>query len=161
MKKIIIIVSIIIVIIIAVLFMNKDEQEPILNEELDTSEDVDSDTGFGDIMENLEGIKISGEVQAAFYANRYSMKAVFNNLPNHPDDYFYEGWIIRKKPYDIINTGALNKEGGSYTNIFGSDFDLTDYNFYLLTVEPRDRDFKSSSPVLEIPIEIFKDKHAF
>jgi hypothetical protein len=49
-------------------------------------------------------------------------------------------WIVRQDPLSVISTGRLEKDNEGYANVFKSDKNLTDHDFYVLTLEPDDGD---------------------
>ena len=74
----------------------------------------------------------------------------FENLPNPVGTDFYEGWIVRKGlRFDVISSGRVEKVGGVYTNTYSSGQDLTDHDFYVLTIEPDDGDPAPAGHILE------------
>lgn len=81
----------------------------------------------------------SGRVYTDVIDGRFEMYAVFENLPELRDGYFYEGWLVRNTaPLGFISTGAVTKYQSSYINTFTSETDYTSYNQYVLTIEPGD-----------------------
>jgi len=80
----------------------------------------------------------------------YTFVAEMGGLPILTDDTYYEGWIVRRgQNFSLISTGeALLVEDRVY-NIFVADEDLTDYDFYVLTLENRDANTAPSKHILE------------
>jgi len=93
----------------------------------------------------------SGTAQADFNSvEGYKLKAVFENLPDPQGNEFYEGWIVRQgSDMDVLSSGVAEKENGQYVNTFSSDTDLTDHDFYVLTLEPDDGDPAPADHILE------------
>jgi hypothetical protein len=88
----------------------------------------------------------SGKASAGFEKGEYKLSAEFSGLPELDDGYFYEGWVVRKSgELSVLSTGKVvdNK------NIFVSDKDLTDHNFYVLTLEPDDGNPDPAEHILE------------
>ena len=92
-----------------------------------------------------------GEVKANFEDGTYALLATFENLPDPEGTDFYEGWIVRNFPSSVISTGAatITKGEGIYKNIYSFDQDLTDHDFYVLTLEPDDGDPAPATHILE------------
>lgn len=91
----------------------------------------------------------SGVAKATFGDGAYSMMATFENLPEPQGGDFYEGWIVRKTPFHFISTGELDFENGEFSNTYMSEADLTDHDFYVLTIEPDDGDPAPAEHVVE------------
>ena len=96
------------------------------------------------------GNKATGEAQANFEDGEYSLKATFKDLPDPQGTDFYEGWVVRKGlSFSVISTGRAEKVDGEYQNIYKSQEDLLDHDFYVLTIEPDDGDPEPAEHILE------------
>lgn len=107
---------------------------------------------FGDLIDVTKGGKGNGSgiAQASFKNKQYQLVARFKNLPEPNGTDFYEGWIVRKGlNFSVLSTGKAIKENGEYINVFSSDKDLTDHDFYVLTLEPDDGDPAPAAHILE------------
>ena len=105
---------------------------------------------FGDLVD-VSGGEASGTARAYFNGQEYILVADFNNLPDPESGYFYEGWVVRKQPLSVISTGSAKsrKLESTYQNTFISNQDLTDHDFYVLTIEPDDGDPAPAAHILE------------
>lgn len=103
--------------------------------------------------EDVRGINTGGNATGVAKANwdgsQYLMVATFENLPEPQNDDFYEGWIVRQEPFEFISTGELMLVDGEYVNGYRSDEDLTEYDFYVLTIEPNDGDPAPADHIVE------------
>jgi hypothetical protein len=81
----------------------------------------------------------------------FAVLAVMSNLPDPTGDDFYEGWIVRRgEKFSVISTGKLEKvEGQTWVNRYLTNTDVTDHDFYVLTVEPNDGDPAPADHILE------------
>lgn len=120
---------------------------------------VSSSTKLTDVTngEELLGVAFagdaSGEVSVETRDTSYTVKAIFNNLPELSTDYFYEGWLVGDTGF--ISTGEADiQEDGTYTNTFTTNENITIYTRYVLTLEPRDDDPAPAAHVLEGPLEV-------
>lgn len=106
-------------------------------------------------LEDVSGGDAFGTVSAAYIDGTYSVRALMYNLPETEEGFFYEGWVVRKKPLDIVSTGPVDIDINSkvYVNKYQSGKDLTDHNFYVLTLEPDDGDPAPSEHILEGTLE--------
>ena len=91
----------------------------------------------------LEGIKFAGDSDGMAYATieggMYKLYASFTNLPELPENLFYEGWIVGGAE-GIVSTGELKLVNGIFINEFTDERNMTDSKRYVLTLEPRDGD---------------------
>ena len=69
---------------------------------------------------------------------RYVLYGTFMHMPTPRGGYYYEGWLVRKKPFDLISTGRIVLIDNDYSNVYASTQDLTDHTFFLVTVEHDD-----------------------
>jgi len=99
---------------------------------------------------DVSGGSASGEAMATFASGAYSLNATFADLPDPEGTDFYEGWIVRRGiRFSVLSTGVAEKVDGVYTNLYSSGEDLTDHDFYVLTIEPDDGDPAPAAHVLE------------
>ncbi len=99
---------------------------------------------FGDLTD-VSGGEASGTARAYFDGETYHLIAEFEDLPEPGPDYFYEGWVVRSEPFNFISTGVTDL----HKNVFEAEEDLTDYNLYVLTLEPDDGDPAPAEHILE------------
>lgn len=110
---------------------------------------------LSDVTEGAEirGITTEGNATGVAKANwdgsQYLMVASFENLPEPQGEDFYEGWIVRQDPFEFISTGKAVLVDGVYVNGYRSDMDLTEYDFYVLTLEPNDGDPAPADHIVE------------
>lgn len=99
----------------------------------------------------VTGGTAAGTAQAIFTPEEgYMLFATFSGLPELTDGFFYEGWIARRGDnFDVISTGPLEVIDGVYTNAYSSGTDLTDHDFYVLTLEPDDGDPAPAGHIVE------------
>ncbi|MCH7493056.1 anti-sigma factor [Patescibacteria group bacterium] len=102
----------------------------------------------GDLVD-VSGGEASGSVEAAYIDGVYDLVATLENLPTPAGTDFYEGWIVRNDPSDVLSTGKIDLVDGNYTNTFQSEKDLLDHDFYVLTIEPDDGDPAPANHILE------------
>ena len=135
----------------------QEETDPLPIEEPEVQEPVLSwKADLLDVTEGKEvgGINTAGEAAGhaeVFFAEKYELTVSFEKLPEPQGTDFYEGWIVRKgEAFDVISTGRVSlSEEGVYVNDFMSTKDLTDHDFYVLTIEPDDGDPAPAGHVVE------------
>lgn len=91
----------------------------------------------------------TGTARYGYIDGTYNLLVEFTDLPTPNNDDFYEGWIVRQSPFAFISTGELKYEQDKWINEFSSDIDYSDYDFYVLTIEPNDGDPAPAGHVLE------------
>jgi len=111
-------------------------------------------TGGQDVRGINTGGGGSGIAQSNFKDGTYNLFVTFQNLPDPVGSDFYEGWIVRRGiNFSVINTGRVEKVGGLYTNVYKSEENLNDHDFYVLTIEPDDGDPAPADHILEGTLE--------
>ena len=108
-----------------------------------------SDVTKREVRDINTGGEAVGIAKSNYDGAQYSLLATFENLPTPTSDDFYEGWIVQKDPFMFLSTGIVRKIGGVYTNIYKSRQDLTNYDFYVLTIEPNNGDPAPADHILE------------
>ena len=104
------------------------------------------------VLEDVSDSGARGSATAGYnFQEVYTLKATFSNLSDPEGTDFYEGWIVRRGlNFNVLSTGKVERNSeGIYENIFLSDEDLTDHNFYVLTIEPDDGDPAPADHVVE------------
>lgn len=107
-------------------------------DEMVVADDTMTSDSYQASLVDVSGGSASGTAVTNFKDGEYSLTANFENLPDPAGTDFYEGWVVIKSPLDAISTGRVNKVDGKYVNRFSDGRDLTDYTFYVLTIEPDD-----------------------
>lgn len=128
----------------------------------DVSEDVGvTDTPETDVVASMvyqyEGTLVdvaggssSGTAKSTFDAGAYMLMATVEDLPALKDGFFYEGWVVRQSPFDFISTGVITQGAdGVWVNTYQSTTDYTDYDFYVVTLEPDDGDPAPAAHITE------------
>ncbi len=91
-----------------------------------------------------------GIARSAYINNHYTIVADMGNVPVPADGYFYEGWIVRRgSDMSVISTGAAVKVNDKLINVYSSATNLSDHDFYVLTLEPDDGDPAPAEHILE------------
>lgn len=75
--------------------------------------------------------------------------AEFIWLPDLPDTMFYEGWIVRWSPSNVVSTWEVKKSNGKRTNSRSSRWNLSDHEQYILTLEKRDGNSAPADHIFE------------
>ena len=102
---------------------------------------------------NTKG-RATGMAHAKFEDGTYNLLVTFENLPDPQGTDFYEGWIVRRGVrFHVISSSKAEKINGVYQNSFQSDQDLTDHDFYVLTIEPDDGNPDPAEHILEGTME--------
>jgi hypothetical protein len=162
MKKISIVIFVLILIAIIVAITNNETPveelmtsvEPTEVENM-TSTPTDKPFEFtiSGNLSDVTGGDASGFAEAGFNVENemYLLSMIGQNLPDLEPGYFYEGWIVRRgSNMSVISTGELEMEApGTYTNVFSTMQNLTDHDFYVLTLEPDDGDPAPADHILD------------
>lgn len=150
-NKIIVISLIVLIILIALVFWNSDKvnSPTLVSDNASTELDTFNPQYSGDLVD-VSGGEASGFVQVDYSEGDYQLVAVFENLPELEEGYFYEGWIVRRgENMSVLSTGKVEAPDGMYVNMFSSTEDLRDHDFYVLTLEPDDGDPAPAEHIVE------------
>jgi hypothetical protein len=147
---------------------NQNQSQPIFDSNVpvegdDVVDDVVEETSKtyqynGELIDVTDGKSIrslntggnaSGKVGANYEDGKYLLVAEFKDLPDPQNNEFYEGWIVRRSPLEVISTGVAKKVNGIYVNNYSSNRDLTSHDFYVLTIEPDDNNPAPADHVVE------------
>jgi hypothetical protein len=91
-----------------------------------------------------------GLAHTVFEAGRFTLIAKLGGLPDPAEGYFYEGWLVKRgNNLSVISTGPAVKNDDWYVNVVVSSVDLSDHDFYVLTLEPDDGDPAPAEHILE------------
>ncbi|MFA6525708.1 MAG: anti-sigma factor [Patescibacteria group bacterium] len=155
-------ISVVVVIIIsglAWIFLANDAKEALqINDTIKNTNNVQSVSTntevemlyqFTGLLADVSGGTGFGEAKANFENGEYSLLATFENLPDPEETSYYEGWIVVNAPQNFISTGKAIKANGLYQIIFSSDQDLTDHDYFILTLEPADGDPAPAIHIME------------
>ncbi len=100
-------------------------------------------------LNGVLGNTSSGVASFSWRDGKYTLLATFKDLPDPKGEDFYEGWIIQQSPFKFISTGKAEKTNGIYSNLYISGQDFSNYNQYVLTLEPNDGDPGPAEHIME------------
>ena len=108
-----------------------------------------------ELPENLERANLSdvsgGDgtgIATRSYEDGSFEHSVIAGLPDPEAGTFYEGWLVREEPFDVVYTGKLRIAKGGYILDYNSGADLSDHEQVIVTQETVD-DQKPEQHVLE------------
>ncbi len=110
-----------------------------------------TDKGISGALADVTAGKSYGLVNLKTDGNVYTLTASIGGLPETSDDYFYEGWIIKRgSSMEVLSTGKLIKsDENNFINVYQTTKDLSGFDFYVLTLEPDDGDPAPAEHILE------------
>lgn len=80
----------------------------------------------------------------------FTLIAKMGGLPEPAEGYFYEGWLVRRgEDLSVVSTGKAVTSGVWFGNVFLSSTDLSDHDFFVLTLEPDDGNPAPAEHILE------------
>jgi len=81
---------------------------------------------------------------------QYVLYGTFTGMPKLREGYYYEGWLVRKEPnFSIISTGKVVLIDEEFTSVYVSVTNLSDYDYFVVTLEHNDGDPKPEVEILE------------
>lgn len=101
-------------------------------------------------LADVTGGESFGIAHTQFESGLFTLISNMGNLPDPAEGYFYEGWLVRRgESMSVISTGVAEKTAEGYVNVYTSKIDLSEYDFYVLTLEPNDEDPAPAEHILE------------
>lgn len=76
------------------------------------------------------------------------MHSVLASLPDPEAGAFYEGWLVRPDPFDVVYTGKMRMAKGGYVLDYETSTDLSDHPRVVVTMERVD-DQQPETHILE------------
>ncbi len=112
--------------------------------------DEDFDGWMNAALADVTGGESFGIAHSVFESGEYKLVVSMGNLPKLENDYFYEGWIVRRgSEFSVVSTGRAEQNEDGSVNAYQSAQNLIDYDFYVLTLEPDDGDPAPAEHILE------------
>ena len=91
-----------------------------------------------------------GLAHSTFKDGVHTLISDMGSLPKLDNNYFYEGWIVRRgSDLSVISTGKAELIDDKLVNVYKSSTNLTDHDFYVLTLEPDDDNPAPAEHILE------------
>lgn len=109
-------------------------------------------------LDDVTGGKASGVLRSGYKNGEYALYTSFAGLMDPINDDYYEGWLVRREPFDYISTGRIEKIGGLYNNLYKTTKDLSKYDLYVLTLETNDNNSTPAKHILEGIIKQIKKR---
>ena len=105
---------------------------------------------FAAALADVTGGTSFGIAHSQYVSGTFTLVVEMGNLPEPTSGYFYEGWLVRRgEAFSIVSTGRAQKTEDGFVNVYLSGTDLTDHDFYVLTLEPDDGDAAPTEHILE------------
>lgn len=130
----------------------------VLEQEADQEADIAQDIRDVSVASDAQVVQLApikdfrGVASASSqYSDEGFQHIIVATLPNPPVGYFYEGWLIRSKPFDFFSTGRFIQQADDlkwYLLWQGSE-DKGDYRKVVITLEPEDGDAAPAEHVME------------
>lgn len=106
---------------------------------------------FSAELTDVAGGEATGKATAEYSAEKYLHTVSAHNLPALEEGFFYEGWLVRIEPLDVLSSGKMVPEGeeGGFALSLETPENLTDHTRVVITLEPDDGDPEPAEHVLE------------
>jgi len=98
-------------------------------------------------LKDVSGGDATGIATKSFNNNVFS-GSIIAALPELGSGEFYEGWLVREDPFDLVGVGKLRQAKGGWMVDFTSNTDLSDHKQVVVTQEMVD-DQKPEKHILE------------
>ena len=134
----------------SIVLENADEIKMEANVAQSTEDVRISSQAFDAVLVPIAGSHADGAATSD-YIDGIFRHLVIGTLPDPPEGYFYEGWLVRSRPFDFFSTGEFiqHVDDLKWYLVYESDDDKRDYNKVIVTLEPSDNDPAPAEHVLE------------
>lgn len=104
-------------------------------------------------LTDVSGGDSSGMATATYSAGNY-LHDVEAKLPPLEEDFFYEGWLVKKLPVlSVLSSGVMVENEDGFQLSFESSENLTDHTSVVITLESGERDDKPEVHIIEGELE--------
>lgn len=118
--------------------------------DLETYLDADVRDWTSAALADVTGGESFGIAHSQYVSGGFTLVVEMGNLPEPASGYFYEGWLVRRgENFSIVSMGRATQTQDGYANVYLSGTDFTDYDFYVLTLEPEDGNAAPAEHILE------------
>ncbi|MEK7620477.1 MAG: anti-sigma factor [Patescibacteria group bacterium] len=91
-----------------------------------------------------------GIAHATLKTGSFTLIAQMGNLPEPASEYYYEVWIVRREDsLAVLSLGRAQKTENGYALVYLTDTDLSDHDFFVLTLESNDGNPSPGEHILE------------
>lgn len=91
-----------------------------------------------------------GLAHARLTDGTFTLIAEMGNLPEPAPSYFYEAWLVRREgELAVLSLGRAQKTEKGYAIAYLTSTDLSDHDFFVLTLEPDDGNPAPAEHILE------------
>lgn len=91
-----------------------------------------------------------GIAHATLQAGSYTFIAQMGNLPDPSSEYYYEGWLVRRKgSLAVLSLGRVQHVEKGSALVYLTKTDISDYDFFVVTLEPNDGNPSPGEHILE------------
>lgn len=116
-----------------------------------STEDVEISSQAFEVALSAVGNSHAEGAATSDYVDGTFRHLIVATLPDPPEGYFYEGWLVRSRPFNFFSTGNLiqHVDDLKWYLVYESDDDKRDYNKVIVTLEPNDGNLAPAEHVLE------------
>lgn len=91
-----------------------------------------------------------GIAHATLKAGSFTLIAEMGNLPEPASGYYYEGWLVRREvSLAVLSLGRAQKTEDGYALVYLTSTDLSDHDFFVVTLESDDGNAAPGEHILE------------
>lgn len=91
-----------------------------------------------------------GIAHATLKTGSFTLIAQMGNLPEPASEYYYEGWVVRREgELAVLSLGRAQKTEDGYALVYLTSTDLSDHDFFVVTLESDDGNPAPGEHILE------------
>lgn len=105
---------------------------------------------WGAALADVTGGDSYGTAHATLKTGSFTIIAQMGNLPEPASGYFYEGWLVRRGgSMAVLSLGRAQKTEKEYAMVYLTRTDLSDHDFFVVTLESDDGNSAPGEHILE------------
>ncbi|MEK7452460.1 MAG: hypothetical protein AAB664_03905 [Patescibacteria group bacterium] len=91
-----------------------------------------------------------GLVHTQMQTGRFTLIATLGGLPKTANGAFYQSWLVKRgSAMQLIPTGIVEAAADHFVNAYVTTTNLSDYNFYVVTLQSKSDELIPGEPILE------------
>lgn len=111
---------------------------------------TDKEDWWSAALADVKGGGGYGIAHATLRKDSFTLVAEMGNLADQASGYYYEGWLVRRKnPLRVLSLGRAQKTQDGHAIVYLSNTDLSDHDFFVLTLEVDDGNLAPGEHILE------------
>lgn len=105
-------------------------------------------------LADVTGGQSFGLAHTQFSNGTFTLVSILGGLPVPNESFYYEGWLVKRgESFQTMSTGKIQDIEGKFVNVYVSKQNLSDFDFYVVTLESNDQNTAPAEHLLEGAIQ--------